>query len=243
MENDFLMIAGPCAVESEEQIIRIAKELKSIGIDVLRGGTFKPRTNPNSFQGLQEKGIEYLLKAKEITGLPIITELLTIDQIKNYGEYIDIIQIGSRNMYNYELLKEVGKLDKTVMLKRGLSATYNEWLMACEYIKKNGNDKIIVCERGIRSFETATRNVLDLQAIPYVKKNSSYPIIVDPSHAAGNNYMIDSMCMAAVAAGSDGLMVEVHDKPNEALCDKEQAVTVDEFANIYTRVRKIRNIR
>lgn len=242
MKKDFMIIAGPCAVESKEQIIRIAKSLKEIGVDVLRGGAFKPRTNPNSFQGLQDEGIEYLLEAKKVTGLPIITELLTIEQVKKYGNVIDIIQIGSRNMYNYELLKEVGKLNKPVMLKRGLSATYNEWLSACEYIKQNGNDNIIVCERGIRSFDNSTRNVLDLQAIPYIKKYSDFPIIIDPSHAAGNNYMIESMCCAATAAGCDGIMVEVHDNPSEALCDKDQAITIDEFSNICNKIKKIREI-
>lgn len=241
-DKEFLIIAGPCAVESREQIIRIAKELKKLGIDILRGGAFKPRTNPNSFQGLQDEGIKYLLEAKKITGLPIITELLTIEQVRKYGNDIDVIQIGSRNMYNYELLKEVGKLNKPVMLKRGLSATYSEWLSACGYIEQNGNANIILCERGIRSFDNSTRNVLDLQSIPYIKKNSKYPIIIDPSHAAGNNYMIESMCCAATAAGCDGLMIEVHDKPNEALCDKEQAITLGEFKKICEKIRKIRKM-
>ncbi len=243
MKKDFIVIAGPCAVESKEQIIKIAKSLKEIGVDVLRGGAFKPRTNPNSFQGLQDKGIKYLLEAKKITGLPVITELLTIDQVKKYGNKIDIIQIGSRNMYNYELLKEVGKLNKPVMLKRGLSATYNEWLLACEYIRKNGNHNIIVCERGIRSFDNSTRNVLDLQSIPYIKKHSDFPIIIDPSHSVGNNYMIESMCCAATAAGCDGIMVEVHNNPSEALCDKEQALTIEEFSNIFQKIIKIKELR
>ena len=238
MEQEFLFIAGPCAVESKEQIIRIAKELKEIGVDVLRGGAFKPRTNPKSFQGLQDKGIEYLLEAKKETGLPIITELLTIEQVKKYADKIDIIQIGSRNMYNYELLKEVGKFNKPVMLKRGLSATYNEWLMACEYIKQGGNNNIILCERGVRSFETETRNMLDIQAIPYIKKNTSYKILVDPSHSAGNNYMIESICYASVAAGCNGIMVEVHDKPEEALCDKNQAINIETVKRIYDKVQK-----
>ena len=242
MEQEFLFIAGPCAVESKEQIIRIAKELKEIGVDVLRGGAFKPRTNPKSFQGLQDKGIEYLLEAKKETGLPIITELLTIEQVKKYADKIDIIQIGSRNMYNYELLKEVGKFNKPVMLKRGLSATYNEWLMACEYIKQGGNNNIILCERGVRSFETETRNMLDIQAIPYIKKNTSYKILVDPSHSAGNNYMIESICYASVAAGCNGIMVEVHDKTEEALCDKNQAINIETLKRIYDNVQKIKKI-
>ena len=237
--NKFLIIAGPCAVESREQIIRIAQKLKNLNIDILRGGVFKPRTSPDSFQGLQYEGIKYLIEAKEITGLPIITELLTIEQVKKYGDMIDIIQVGSRNMYNYELLKEIGKINKPVLLKRGLSATYKEWLMAAEYIKQGGNNKIILCERGIRSFETETRNVLDLQAIPYIKNNSDYPIIIDPSHAAGNRYMIESMCMAATAGGCDGLMIEVHDRINDALCDKEQAISIEDLEIIINKVNKL----
>lgn len=237
--NKFLIIAGPCAVESREQIIRIAQKLKNLNIDILRGGVFKPRTSPDSFQGLQDEGIKYLIEAKEITGLPIITELLTIEQVKKYGDMIDIIQVGSRNMYNYELLKEIGKINKPVLLKRGLSATYKEWLMAAEYIKQGGNNKIILCERGIRSFETETRNVLDLQAIPYIKNNSDYPIIIDPSHAAGNRYMIESMCMAATAGGCDGLMIEVHDRINDALCDKEQAISIEDLEIIINKVNKL----
>ena len=237
--NKFLIIAGPCAVESREQIIRIAQKLKNLNIDILRGGVFKPRTSPDSFQGLQDEGIKYLIEAKEITGLPIITELLTIEQVKKYGDMIDIIQVGSRNMYNYELLKEIGKINKPVLLKRGLSATYKEWLMAAEYIKQGGNNKIILCERGIRSFETETRNVLDLQAIPYIKNNSDYPIIIDPSHAAGSRYMIESMCMAATAGGCDGLMIEVHDRINDALCDKEQAISIEDLEIIVNKVNKL----
>lgn len=243
IEKEFLIIAGPCAVESKEQIVRIAKQLKSIGVDILRGGVFKPRTNPNSFQGLQDEGIEYLLEAKRITGLPIITELLTIEQVKKYSDKIDIIQIGSRNMYNYELLKEVGKTRTPVMLKRGLSATYNEWIMASEYIKKGGNNNIILCERGVRGFEPETRNLLDIQAVPYLKKHTDYKIIVDPSHSAGNDYMIDSMCYAATASGCDGIMIEVHDRPSEALCDKEQAINIETLERICQKVKKIRAIK
>jgi len=242
LEKDFLIIAGPCAIESKEQIIRIAKQLKEIGIDVLRGGAFKPRTNPNSFQGLQDEGIEYLLEAKRITGLPVITELLTIEQVKKYSNIVDIIQIGSRNMYNYELLKEVGKTQTPVMLKRGISATYNEWIMASEYIKNGGNNNIILCERGVRGFETETRNLLDIQAIPYIKKHTDYKIIIDPSHAAGNNYMIEPMCYASTAAGSNGIMVEVHDNPSEALCDKEQAITIEKLEQICKNIKKIETI-
>lgn len=242
MIGDFRIIAGPCAIESREQILRIAKKLKNIGIDALRGGAFKPRTSPYSFQGLKDEGIEYLIEAKKITGLPIVTELLTIEQIKKYGEEIDIIQIGSRNMYNYELLKATGKTDKYIMLKRGFCASYKEWLAASEYIKSSGNKKIILCERGIRCFENETRNVLDLQAVPYIKNNSDLPIIVDPSHAAGNRYMIQPMSLAATSAGCDGLMIEVHDRPDEALCDKEQCITIEQLQEICIKARKIRNI-
>lgn len=243
MDKKCIIIAGPCAVESEEQIIRIAKKLKDIGVNVLRGGIFKPRTNPDSFQGIGEKGIEYLLAAKKETNLPIITELLTIEQVKKYADKIDIIQIGSRNMYNYELLKEVGKFDKPVLLKRGMSATYKEWLASSEYIMKEGNKKVILCERGIRGFDNETRNVLDIQAIPYMKKHSTLPIFVDPSHAAGNNYMIESNCLAAVAAGCDGLIIEVHDKPEEALCDGKQAITIEELEKILIKIEKFKEIK
>ena len=242
MEKECVIIAGPCAVESEEQIIRIAKKLKDIGVHVLRGGVFKPRTSPDSFQGIGEIGIEYMLAAKKETNLPIITELLTIEQVKKYADKIDIIQIGSRNMYNYELLKEVGKLDKPVLLKRGISATYKEWLAASEYIIKEGNKKVILCERGIRSFDNETRNVLDIQAIPYIKKHSALQIFVDPSHASGKNYMIEPNCLAAVAAGCDGLIIEVHDKPEEALCDGEQTITIDTLEQIVKKIKKIKEI-
>ena len=231
------IIAGPCAVESEEQIIRIAKQLKELGVDYLRGGAFKPRTNPDSFQGLGDIGIEYLLKAKEVTGLPIVTELMSIEQVKKYADKIDIIQIGSRNMYNYELLKELSKHSKKVLLKRGFSATYNEWISAAKYI--NNGKNVILCERGIRSFDNSTRNVLDLQAVPYIKNNTDFQIFVDPSHAAGNTYMIEPMALASVVAGCDGLMIEVHDRKNEALCDKEQAIGITELKNIIDKINKI----
>ena len=177
--NKVTIIAGPCSVESREQIIRIAKKLKELGVDYLRGGCFKPRTDPDTFQGLGELGLDYLIEAKEITGLPIVTELMTVEQVRKYARYIDIIQIGARNMYNYDLLKEVGKLDKPVLLKRGLSATYKEWLLACKYITNNGNNKVILCERGIRTFEGETRNTFDIEAVPYIKHNSNFKIYVD----------------------------------------------------------------
>ena len=236
MMEKFTIIAGPCAVESEEQIVRIAIKLKQIGVDYLRGGAFKPRTNPDSFQGLGDLGIEYLLKAKEITGLPIVTELMTIEQVRKYADKIDIIQIGSRNMYNYELLKELGHYSKLVLLKRGLSATYNEWINAAKYI--NNEDKVILCERGIRGFDMSTRNVLDIQAIPYIKHNTKHKIFVDPSHS-GNRYMIEPMSLASVTAGCDGLMIEVHDKPDESLCDKNQAISIEELTIIINKIKKL----
>ncbi len=239
MTKKITIIAGPCSVESEEQIIRIAKQLKKIGVDYLRGGCFKPRTSPDSFQGLGEKGIEYLLKAREVTGLPVITELMTIEQVKKYADKIDIIQVGSRNMYNYDLWKEKSKYNQKVFPKRGISATYGEWLNASKYITDGINKNVILCERGIRSFDSSTRNVLDIQAIPFIKKYSNLPIYIDPSHAAGNNYMIHSMSLAAVAAGCDGLIIEVHDRPQEALSDKEQAITPQELSKIINDINKI----
>lgn len=232
--NKFVFIAGPCSVESEEQIISIAQELKKIGVDYLRGGAFKPRTNPDSFQGLGDTGIEYLIKAKQITGLPIITELMSIEQVRKYIDKIDIVQIGSRNMYNYELLKELGKYSKPVLLKRGLSATYDEWINAARYIN---NGKVILCERGIRSFDNSTRNVLDIQAIPFIKKNTNYKIFVDPSHAAGNRYMIKPMSLASFVAGCDGLMIEVSDKPDESISDSKQTIDLEEFKKIVQEIR------
>lgn len=232
--NKFVFIAGPCSVESEEQIISIAQELKKIGVDYLRGGAFKPRTNPDSFQGLGDTGIDYLIKAKQITGLPIITELMSIEQVRKYIDKIDIVQIGSRNMYNYELLKELGKYSKPVLLKRGLSATYDEWINAARYIN---NGKVILCERGIRSFDNSTRNVLDIQAIPFIKKNTNYKIFVDPSHAAGNRYMIKPMSLASFVAGCDGLMIEVSDKPDESISDSKQTIDLEEFKKIVQEIR------
>ena len=232
--SKFIFIAGPCSVESEEQIISIAQELKKIGVDYLRGGVFKPRTNPDSFQGLGDTGIDYLIKAKQITGLPIITELMSIEQVRKYIDKIDIVQIGSRNMYNYELLKELGKYSKPVLLKRGLSATYDEWINAARYIN---NGKVILCERGIRSFDNSTRNVLDIQAIPFIKKNTDYKIFVDPSHAAGNRYMIKPMSLASFVAGCDGLMIEVSDKPDESISDSKQTIDLEEFKKIVQEVR------
>lgn len=239
MKKNITIIAGPCSVESKEQIIRIAKKLKDLGVDYLRGGCFKPRTNPDSFQGLGEEGIRYLLDAKKETGLPIVTELLTIEQVKKYGHLIDIIQIGSRNMFNYELLKEVGKCNKPVLLKRGMCATYKEWILAAKYITNNGNNNVILCERGIRTFETETRNTLDIEAIPYIKHNTNFKIFIDPSHACGNRYMIESISKASVACGCDGLEIEVHDIPDEALTDKKQTISIEKLGSIINEIKKL----
>lgn len=237
--DELLIIAGPCAVESKEQIIRIAKKLKNLGITYLRGGAFKPRTNPDSFQGLGDEGIEYLLEAKRETGMKIVTELMTIEQVRKYAGVIDIIQIGSRNMYNYELLKELSKYDKPVILKRAFSSTYNEWINASKYIN---NDKVILCERGIRNFDNSTRNTLDIQSIPYIKNNTNNKIIIDPSHASGLPYMIKPMSLASIVAGADGLIIEVHDKKEEALCDKEQALTIEELEDILNDIKRIKEV-
>ena len=231
--NQKVIIAGPCTFGSFDELYEIARELKNMGIKFLRGGAYKARTNPYSFQGLQDAGIEILIKVKEELGIKIVTELLTIEQVRKYANKVDIIQIGSRNMYNYELLKEVGKLDVPVILKRGFCASYDEWLLASEYILKEGNNKIILCERGIRNnISNETRNVLDLQAIPYIKNHTNLPIIVDPSHASGKSYMVESMSKASLVAGADGLLIEVHTNPEESLCDSEQTITINELKNI-----------
>ncbi|MDR1429766.1 MAG: 3-deoxy-7-phosphoheptulonate synthase [Spirochaetaceae bacterium] len=225
------IIAGPCSVESREQVVDIARQVKKAGAGFLRGGAFKPRTSPYSFQGLGCEGLDLLLEAKKETGLPIVTELMATHQLELY-EDVDIIQVGARNMQNYTLLKELGRSRKPILLKRGLAATVNELLMASEYIMAGGNDRIILCERGIRSFDSYTRNTLDLAAVPYLKRQSHLPVIVDPSHATGVNWMVPLMAKAAVAAGADGLIVEVHNDPENALCDGEQAITPAEFASL-----------
>lgn len=220
-----VIISGSCTFGSYEELKNIVIELKKHGVEIIRGGAFKSRTNPNSFQGLQDEGIEILKRIKKELSVKIIVELMTIEQIKKYADYVDIIQIGSRNMYNYDLLKEVGKLNKPVLLKRGLSATYNEWLLSAEYILKGGNNNIILCERGIRALsQEETRNVLDIQAIPYIKNNFNFPIIIDPSHASGKAYMVESMSKASLIAGADGLIIESHIKPEDSLCDAEQTI-------------------
>ena len=232
MNNKRIIIAGPCTFTTYEELYKIASLLKEKGIEYLRAGTFKMRTNPDSFQGLRDKGMEMLLKIKKELNMKIVTELTSIEQVNKYGNDIDIIQIGTRNMYNYELLKSLGKCNSTILLKRAFSATYEEWINAAEYIKRAGNNNIILCERGIRSFSNETRNVLDLQAIPYIKKNTNYKIIIDPSHASGHSYMVESMSKAAIAAGCDGLLIEVHYNPKESICDSEQTINMETLDNI-----------
>ncbi len=226
--GNFSIIAGPCSVESEEQLCDIAESVKKSGAAMMRGGAFKPRTSPYAFQGLREKGIELLLKAKEKTGLPIVTEIMDISHLPLF-ENVDVIQVGARNMQNFELLKELGRLDKPILLKRGLSSTLSELLMSAEYIMAGGNNKVILCERGIRTFETATRNTLDLSCIPLLKKMTHLPIIVDPSHATGISALVKPMAIAAAAAGADGLIIEVHNDPVHALCDGNQSLTPEQF--------------
>ena len=227
--TNFPVIAGPCSVESEEQVIEIALAAKAAGAQLLRGGAFKPRTSPYAFQGMGLDGLEILIKAKEATGLPIVSELMSVEYLAEFDEKVDLIQIGARNMQNFELLKQLGKTKRPILLKRGLSATYEEWMMSAEYIMASGNQNIIFCERGVRTFESYTRNTLDLQAIPVVKKLSHLPIIVDPSHAGGKWWLVESMAKAAVVAGADGLMVEVHNNPEQALCDGAQSLKPSTF--------------
>lgn len=227
-----LIIAGPCTFGNYNELYDIAKKLKEMGISYIRAGAFKPRTNPYSFQGLQDKGIECLLRLKKELGIHIVTELMSIEQVRKYANDIDIIQIGSRNMYNYELLKEVGKLDNIILLKRGISATYKEWLLSAEYIINEGNKNVILCERGVRTFENELRNTLDISAIPYIKKNSALPIIVDPSHASGCRYMIEPLSKASISAGADGLIIEVHKNPDSSLCDSKQTIDIKSMKKI-----------
>ncbi|MBS5114056.1 MAG: 3-deoxy-7-phosphoheptulonate synthase, partial [Coprobacillus cateniformis] len=218
------LIAGPCSVESKEQVIEIAKAAKAAGANMLRGGAFKPRTSPYAFQGMGTEGLDILVAAKKETGLPIVSELMSADYIEEFNEKVDLVQIGARNMQNFDLLKEVGKrCTRPILLKRGLSSTYEEWIMSAEYIMASGNPNVILCERGVRTFESYTRNTLDLQAIPVIKKLTHLPIIIDPSHAGGKWWLVEPMAKAAVAAGCDGLMIEVHNNPECALCDGPQS--------------------
>ena len=235
----FAMIAGPCSVESEEQIIEVAQAVKASGANILRGGAFKPRTSPYAFQGMKSQGIELLLKAKEATGLPIVTEIMNISTIDLF-ENVDIIQVGARNMQNFDLLKELGKTHKPILLKRGLANTIQELLMSAEYIMSEGNDQIILCERGIRTFETATRNTLDLSAVSVLHNLTHLPVVVDPSHATGKSHLVPPMACAAAACGADGIMVEVHNNPSCALCDGAQSLTPPQFDDLAIRVRKVR---
>ncbi len=223
------IMAGPCSVESEEQIITVAKAVKAAGATMLRGGAFKPRSSPYSFQGLGAAGIEFLLQAKRETGLPIVTELMDASQL-DYFDEVDLIQVGARNMQNFNLLKELGAQKKPVLIKRGMSSTYEELLMSAEYIMSQGNEKVILCERGIRTFETYTRNTLDLAAIPVLRRLTHLPIIIDPSHAAGRAFLIPPLATAAVAGGADGLLIEVHNAPEQALCDGPQSLRPEAFA-------------
>ena len=239
--GNFQFFAGPCSIESEEQIITVAKAVKAAGATILRGGAFKPRTSPYAFQGMRDEGLRLLLEAKKETGMPIVTEIMDASHIDLF-EDVDIIQVGARNMQNFELLKELGKLDKPIFLKRGLSATYQELLMSAEYIMSEGNPNVILCERGIRTFETATRNTLDLAAVPMLKEKTHLPIVIDPSHAAGIARLVKPMSFAAAACGADGLMIEVHNDPSKALCDGPQALRPEEFAEVVKGVEEIRKV-
>lgn len=230
------VIAGPCSVESEEQIMDIARKVKESGAAFLRGGAYKPRTSPYSFQGLRNDGLELLKAASRETGLPIVTEIMSVDMIDSYVENVDVIQVGARNMQNFELLKELGKTDKAILLKRGLSATIEELLMSAEYIMAEGNSKVILCERGIRTFETYTRNTLDISAVLAIKKLSHLPVIVDPSHAAGIWWMVESLAKAAVAVGADGIMIEVHNDPEHAKCDGQQSIKPARFKSLMDEI-------
>ena len=237
--GNFQVIAGPCSIETKEQITEVANDVKNSGAGLLRGGAFKPRTSPYSFQGLHGEGLELLLEAKKATGLPVVTEIMDASHLPLF-EDVDLIQVGSRNMQNFELLKELGKIDKPILLKRGLAATIEEWLMSAEYIMAGGNENVILCERGIRTYETATRNTLDLSAIPVIKKKSHLPVMVDPSHATGIREMVEPLSLAAIAAGADGLMVEVHNNPAKALCDGPQSLTPEQFDSLMNKVNKTR---
>ena len=234
-DGSLSLIAGPCSVESERQIVEIAKSVKNSGAQFLRGGAFKPRTSPYAFQGLKAEGLELLREARKVTGLPIVTEIMRVSHIPLF-EDVDIIQVGARNMQNFELLKELGRLDKPILLKRGLSSTLEELLMSAEYIMAGGNEKVILCERGIRTYETYTRNTLDISAVPILKKLSHLPVIVDPSHASGISWLVEPLALAAVAAGADGLIIEVHNDPQHALSDGAQSLTPEQFDQVAKHV-------
>ena len=237
--GNFAVMAGPCSVESEEQIISIAKDVHAAGAGMLRGGAFKPRTSPYSFQGMGVAGLKLLLEAKAETGMPVVTELMGPQYCELFEEKVDLVQIGARNMQNFDLLKEVGKMSKPVLLKRGLANTYEEWIMSAEYIMAGGNENVILCERGIRTFENYTRNTLDVSAIPAIKRMSHLPIIVDPSHSGGYTWLVEPLTMAAVAAGADGLIIEVHNDPKHAKCDGQQCLTPAQFSDLMVKVNAL----
>jgi 3-deoxy-7-phosphoheptulonate synthase len=236
------LIAGPCAVESYEQMDATAQELSESNVKILRGGAFKPRTSPYTFQGMGEEGLKVLRSVADNHKMAVTSEIMDVSQLGLFMKYVDILQVGARNMQNFNLLKELGKIHKPVILKRGLSSTFEEWLMSAEYIMAGGNENIILCERGIRSFDNFTRNVLDLSAVPYLKKVSHLPVIVDPSHATGLAWMVPTMSKAAIASGADGIMVEVHNNPQQALCDGEQSITPSEFDTLMKQMRKYAEI-
>ncbi len=235
--GNFSVIAGPCSVESKEQMASVANSVKNSGATLLRGGAFKPRTSPYAFQGMGREGLDLLQSAKQATGLPIVTEIMNTEHVSMFAD-VDLIQVGARNMQNFELLKELGKLNTPILLKRGLSSTIEEWLMSAEYIMAGGNENVILCERGIRTFETCMRNTLDLSAIPMLKSKTHLPVIVDPSHAAGISWMVEPMSLAAIAAGADGLMIEVHNDPARAKCDGAQSLTPEAFDSLMTKVKE-----
>jgi len=237
--KELMLIAGPCAVENEEQIFTISEFLAKQNIKFMRGGAYKPRTSPYSFQGLKTEGLVMMRKAADLHGLAVVSEIMSIDRVSEFNEYVDIFQVGTRNMQNYALLRALSKTNKPVLLKRGMSSTIEEWLLAAEYIVSGGNEKVILCERGIRTFETATRNTLDLSAIPLVKQWSHLPIIVDPSQGTGVRELVAPMSAAAIAAGADGLIIEVHNQPNEALSDGDQSLYLDQLEQLIQRLTKI----
>ena len=237
--GNFAVMAGPCSVESEAQIVEVAKAVQSSGAAMLRGGAFKPRTSPYSFQGMGVQGLKLLLEAKAETGLPIVTELMSPKYCELFEEKVDLVQIGARNMQNFDLLKEVGKMSKPVLLKRGLSNTYEEWIMSAEYIMSEGNQNVILCERGIRTFENYTRNTLDVSAIPAIKRMSHLPIVVDPSHSGGYSWLVEPLALAAIAAGADGLIIEVHNNPAKALCDGQQSLTPVQFDDLMKKAEQM----
>lgn len=237
--GNLALIAGPCSVESFAQVMEIAKSAKASGANLLRGGAFKPRTSPYSFQGLGLDGLDILYEAKQETRLPIVSELMSTEYLDVFNEKVDLIQIGARNMQNFDLLKQLGQVDRPILLKRGLNATYEEWIMSAEYILSSGNKNVILCERGIRTFETYTRNTLDLQSIPVLKKKTHLPVIIDPSHAGGKWWLVDPMAKAAIAAGADGLMIEVHNDPENALCDGVQSLKPGKYNELLQQIRQI----